>query len=110
VAEDTVTGMYIYSQICYLFHWTTSFVVYFVGWLLTLYTTVVRFSFNQMTDDSKNGIPARLARPPRLKPRDAGRARDGGQVEQQNKEPQNREAITSIFEIPCSIFCGSKRR
>jgi hypothetical protein len=34
---------------------------------------------------------------------------DGGQVEQQNKEPQNDEAITSIFEIPCSIFCGSKR-
>jgi hypothetical protein len=34
---------------------------------------------------------------------------DGGQVEQQNKEPQNDEVITSIFEIPCSIFCGSKK-
>jgi hypothetical protein len=32
---------------------------------------------------------------------------DGGQVEQQNKEPQNDEVITSIFETPCSIFCGS---
>jgi hypothetical protein len=31
-------------------------------------------------------------------------------IEQQNKEPQNDEVITSIFEIPCSIFCGSKRR
>ena len=30
--------------------------------------------------------------------------------EQQNKEPQNDELITSIFEIPCSIFCGSKKR
>jgi hypothetical protein len=30
-------------------------------------------------------------------------------IEQQNKEPQNDEVITSIFEIPCSIFCGSKR-
>jgi hypothetical protein len=29
--------------------------------------------------------------------------------EQQNEEPQNDEVITSIFEIPCSIFCGSKR-
>ena len=27
-------------------------------------------------------------------------------IEQQNKEPQNEEVITSIFEIPCSIFCG----
>jgi hypothetical protein len=27
-------------------------------------------------------------------------------IEQQNKEPQNDEVITSIFEIPCSIFCG----
>jgi hypothetical protein len=35
---------------------------------------------------------------------------DGGQVEQQNKEPQNDEVITSTFEIPCSIFCGSERR
>jgi hypothetical protein len=31
-------------------------------------------------------------------------------IEQHNKEPQNDEVITSIFEIPCSIFCGSKRR
>ena len=31
-------------------------------------------------------------------------------IEQQNKEPQNDEVITSIFEIPCSIFCGSKWR
>jgi hypothetical protein len=31
-------------------------------------------------------------------------------IEQQNKEPQNVEVITSIFDIPCSIFCGSKRR
>jgi len=31
-------------------------------------------------------------------------------IEQQNKEPQNDEVITSIFEIPCSTFCGSKRR
>ena len=30
-------------------------------------------------------------------------------IEQQNKEPQNYEVITSIFEIPCSIFCGSDR-
>ena len=30
-------------------------------------------------------------------------------IEQQNKKPQNDEVITSIFEIPCSIFCGSKR-
>ena len=30
-------------------------------------------------------------------------------IEQQNKEPQNDELITSIFEIPCSTFCGSKR-
>jgi hypothetical protein len=29
-------------------------------------------------------------------------------IEQQNKEPQNDEVITSIFEIPCSIFCGSQ--
>jgi hypothetical protein len=28
---------------------------------------------------------------------------------QQNKEPQNYEVIASIFEIPCSTFCGSKR-
>ena len=27
-------------------------------------------------------------------------------IEPQNKEPQNDEVITSIFEIPCSIFCG----
>jgi hypothetical protein len=31
-------------------------------------------------------------------------------IEPQNKEPQNDEVITSIFEIPCSIFCGSMRR
>jgi hypothetical protein len=31
-------------------------------------------------------------------------------IEQQNKKPQNDELITSIFEIPCSIFCGSKSR
>jgi len=31
-------------------------------------------------------------------------------IEQQNKEPQNDEASTSIFEIPCSTFCGSKKR
>jgi hypothetical protein len=31
-------------------------------------------------------------------------------IEQQNKEPQNDEVITSIFEIPCWTFCGSKRR
>jgi hypothetical protein len=35
---------------------------------------------------------------------------DGGQVEPQNKEPQNEEVITSLFEIPCSTFCGSERR
>jgi hypothetical protein len=27
-----------------------------------------------------------------------------------NIEPQNDDVITSIFEIPCSTFCGSKRR
>ncbi len=32
-------------------------------------------------------------RPPRLSPPQAG---DGGQVEQQNKKPQNHEVITSI--------------
>ena len=31
-------------------------------------------------------------------------------IEQQNNEPQNDEVITSIFEIPCSIFYGSKKR
>jgi len=33
-----------------------------------------------------------------------------GQVEQQNKEPQNDEVITSIFDPPeaDSIFCGLK--
>ena len=31
-------------------------------------------------------------------------------IEQQNKEPQNDEVITSIFEIPYSTFCGSKGR
>jgi hypothetical protein len=29
-------------------------------------------------------------------------------IEQQNKKPQNDEVITSMFEIPCSIFCGSE--
>ena len=24
-----------------------------------------------------------------------------------NKEPQNYEGVTSTFDIPCSIFCGS---
>ena len=28
-------------------------------------------------------------------------------IEPQNKKPQNDEVITAIFEIPCSIFCGS---
>jgi cytochrome b561 len=39
--------MYIYRQICYLLHWTTSLVVYLVLWLIALYTTVVRFSYYQ---------------------------------------------------------------
>ena len=43
-------------------------------------------------------------RPPRL----SEQAPDGRKVEQQNKEPQNDEVITSIFEIPSSPFCGSK--
>jgi hypothetical protein len=32
----------------------------------------------------------------------------GGQVEQQNKKPQNDEVITSIFDPPQadSVFCG----
>ena len=38
VAKDTMTSVYIYSQICYLFHRTTSFVVYFGFWGKTLYT------------------------------------------------------------------------
>jgi hypothetical protein len=29
-------------------------------------------------------------------------------IEPQNKEPQNDEVITSTFDIPCSIFCGSR--
>ena len=29
-------------------------------------------------------------------------------IEQQNKEPQNDEVVTSTFDIPCSIFCGLK--
>jgi hypothetical protein len=41
-------------------------------------------------------------RPPRLS------ESDGGQVEQQNKELQNDEVLDSLFEISCSIFCGSK--
>ena len=32
------------------------------------------------------------------------------ECQQQNKEQQNDEVITSIFDIPCSIFCGSKGR
>ena len=31
-------------------------------------------------------------------------------IEQQNKEPQNDEVVTSIFDIPCWIFCGSECR
>jgi hypothetical protein len=31
-------------------------------------------------------------------------------IEQQNQDPHNDEVITSIFEIPCSIFCGSNRQ
>jgi hypothetical protein len=31
-------------------------------------------------------------------------------IEQQNKEPQNDEIITSMFDILCSIFCCSNRR
>jgi hypothetical protein len=34
----------------------------------------------------------------------------GLNIEQQNKESQIDEVITSIFEILCSIFCGSRRR
>jgi len=30
-------------------------------------------------------------------------------IEQQKKKLQNDEVITSIFEISCSIFCGSKK-
>jgi len=30
-------------------------------------------------------------------------------IEQQNKKPQNDEVIPSIFDISCSIFCGSNR-
>jgi hypothetical protein len=29
-------------------------------------------------------------------------------IEQQNTEPQNHEVMTSIFDIPSSIFCGLK--
>jgi len=44
-------------------------------------------------------------RPPRL----SEQARDGGQVEQQNKEPQNHEVMTSIFPPEAdSIFCSLK--
>jgi hypothetical protein len=31
-------------------------------------------------------------------------------IEQQNKEPQNHEGFTSIFDIPCSKFCGLEAR
>jgi hypothetical protein len=38
---------------------------------------------------------------------------DGGQMTDEyrisNKKPQNDEVIPSTFEIPCSIFCGSKK-
>jgi len=45
-------------------------------------------------------------RPPRLSPPQAD---DGGQVEPQNKKPQNDEVITSIFPPEAdSTFCGSK--
>jgi len=30
-------------------------------------------------------------------------------IEQQNKEPQNRKNMYDHFDIPCSIFCGSQR-
>ena len=45
-------------------------------------------------------------RPPRLSPPQAD---DGGQVEQQNKKPQNHQGFTSIFDIPCWTFCGSQK-
>jgi hypothetical protein len=36
---------------------------------------------------------------------------DGGQVEPQKEEPQNKEVITSIFPPEAdSTFCGSERR
>jgi hypothetical protein len=60
-------------------------VVYVVGAVITLYTTVVRFSFNQMSKVLN--------------------------IEPQNKKPQNDEVITSIFPPEAdSTFCGSKRR
>jgi hypothetical protein len=31
-------------------------------------------------------------------------------IEQQNKEPQNDEVVTSIFKIPCLIFYGFIRK
>jgi hypothetical protein len=36
-----------------------------------------------------------------------GRQTTARNIEQQNKEPQNDEVVTSLFEISCSIFCGS---
>jgi hypothetical protein len=45
VPEYAMRGMYIHSQICYVAHWTTSFVVFLC--VMLLYTTVVRFSYNQ---------------------------------------------------------------
>jgi hypothetical protein len=46
--------MYIHSQICYLFHWTTSFVVCFGFWGKTLYTprsSVFHLTRRQTTED-----------------------------------------------------------
>jgi hypothetical protein len=39
--------MNIHAQICYLSHWTTSFLVFWVFVVITLYTKVVHFSFGQ---------------------------------------------------------------
>jgi len=39
-----------------------------------------------------------------------GQRTDDGWFKLLNIEQQNDEVLTSIFEIPCSIFCGSKRR
>ena len=61
---------------------------------------------DQRTDHRLQLLKVVNTRPPRLS---QPQAEDGGQVEQQNKEPQNDQVVTSIFEIPCSTFCGSKR-
>jgi hypothetical protein len=50
-----------------------------------------------------------------LRAEDKGRTTDDRwfkvlNIEQQNKELQNDEVSTSIFDIPCSIFFGSKKR